>query len=103
MEKKQPMTTKMGAKEARNNFSELLGSVHFGHETVIVEKTGKPFVVVISPEEYARYQELVRERAVQAMERVHQRNAGLDPEQLERDVADMVEEVRRERYERRTG
>lgn len=97
------MTTKMGAKQARTNFSELLGSVHYGHETVVVEKAGKPFVVVISPEQYARYQELVRERAIQAMERVHKRNDDLDPERLEWDVADVVEQVRQERYERRTG
>lgn len=94
------MTTRMGAKEARNNFSELLGSVHYGHATVVVEKAGKPFVVVISPEEYARYQELVRERAVRAMERVHQRNEGLDPERLDREVAELVEEVRLERHAR---
>lgn len=97
------MTTTIGAKQARNNFSEMLGSVHYGHETVIVEKAGKPFVVVISPEEYARYQELVRERAIQAMERVQSRNAGLDPEQLEMDITDLVEQVRRERYAERPG
>lgn len=97
------MTTRMGAKEARSKFSELLGAVHFGQETVVVEKAGKPFVVVISPQQYERYQELVRQRAVEAVERAHRRNAQLDPEQLERDVAAVVEEVRQERYERPNG
>lgn len=31
-----------------------LGSIHYGNETVIVEKSGKPFAVVISPEQYER-------------------------------------------------
>jgi prevent-host-death family protein len=95
------VATIMGAKQARTNFSELLGSVHYGHETVIVEKAGKPFVVVISPEQYAQYQDLVRERAMQAMARVHQRNESVDPEQLEREIADLVEQVREERYAQR--
>ena len=94
------MTTRMGAKEARSKFAELLGAVHYGRETVVVEKAGKPFVVVISPQQYERYQELVRQRAIEAMERAHQRNEQIDPEQLERDIAAVVEEVRQERYER---
>lgn len=95
------MTTKMGAKQARDHFSELLGAVHYGNETVIVERSGKPFVVVISPEQYERYRALLRERAVRATERVHERNEHVDPEQIERDITAVVEQVRQDRYERR--
>ncbi|MGI8913377.1 MAG: type II toxin-antitoxin system Phd/YefM family antitoxin [Chloroflexota bacterium] len=92
------MTTRVGAKQARDNFSQLLGTVHYGKETVIVEKAGKPFVVVISPEEYDRYRQLVRQRAVQLIEHVHQRNEDVDPAELERDIVATVEQVRHERY-----
>jgi len=93
----------MGTKQARSNFSEPLGTVHFGHETVIVEKASKPFVVVISPEQYEHYRALVSEQAVRTTERMHERNEHLDPEQLERDITAVVEQVRQERHERRNG
>ena len=93
----------MGAKQARNNLSQLLGTVHYGNETLIVVKLGKPFAVAISPQQYDRYKELFRERAVQATERVQQRDEHPDPHQVERDITAVVEEVRQERYDQHTG
>lgn len=45
------LVKRMSAKEARDNFSDLLGLVHYSKEPVIVEKWGRPFVVVLSPED----------------------------------------------------
>ena len=53
------MVTRMGAREARNNFSDLLGNVHYGDQVVIVERSGRPMVAVIPIEMYDR---LVAER-----------------------------------------
>jgi prevent-host-death family protein len=36
------LTRRISAKEARDNFGDLLGSVHYGKQPVIVEKKGKP-------------------------------------------------------------
>jgi antitoxin (DNA-binding transcriptional repressor) of toxin-antitoxin stability system len=36
------MPTCVGAREARNNFATMLGRVHFGQETIIIERFGKP-------------------------------------------------------------
>ena len=41
------VTAHIGAREARNQFADLLGRGHFGGETVIVERSGKQMVAVI--------------------------------------------------------
>jgi prevent-host-death family protein len=53
------MVKTMGAREARNNFSQLLGQVHFGGQVVIVERFGRPMVAIIPLEAYQR---LIAER-----------------------------------------
>ncbi len=51
------MPTRIRAADARNNFAEILGRAHFGGETFLIEKQGKPFAVVLGIDEY---RELVR-------------------------------------------
>lgn len=40
-------TKRISAEEARDNFDDLLGSVRYGGQPVIVEKKGRPLAVVI--------------------------------------------------------
>jgi len=47
----------MSVQQARAHFSDLIGHVHFTHEAVLVEKRGKVFAVVVSPEQYAAHQQ----------------------------------------------
>ena len=49
----------LGAREARAQFADLLGRVHYRGDTVIVERSGKPMVAVIPIE---LYEQLVAER-----------------------------------------
>jgi PHD/YefM family antitoxin component YafN of YafNO toxin-antitoxin module len=46
------MLTKMTARQARDNFTDLLGAVYYGREQVAVEKKGRIFAVVMNPDEY---------------------------------------------------
>ncbi len=64
----------------------------------MVERNGKPFAVVISPEEYQQIQER-QERAWKSVERIQERNADKSPEEVLADVTAEVEAVRQERYE----
>ncbi|MGE5619756.1 MAG: type II toxin-antitoxin system Phd/YefM family antitoxin [Sphingomonadaceae bacterium] len=48
------MPIRIRAADARNNFAEILGRAHFGGETFLIEKQGKPFAVVLGIEEYRR-------------------------------------------------
>ncbi|MCL4459325.1 MAG: type II toxin-antitoxin system Phd/YefM family antitoxin [Chloroflexi bacterium] len=89
---------RISAREARANFSDLLGLVYYTKEPVIVEKRGRPFVVVISPEQYESLQK-EQERAWAVVDRVRERNADKAPEEVLRDATAEVEAVRHEMYE----
>lgn len=87
------MVKKIGAREARNNFSELLGQVHFGGQVVIVERFGRPMVAVIPVEDY---QQLIAEREArfQVLDEIRRRLPDLPVEEVEQDVAEAVAAVR---------
>ena len=95
------MTKRLSVREARANFSDLLGLVYYGKEPVVIEKKGRPVAVLISPEQWDRYQQQLKERFFETVDRVQDRNADADPQEVERDVTEAVEEVRRERYAQR--
>lgn len=90
------MTRRMSSKDARANFSDLLASVYYGQDPVIVERKGKPFAVVISPEEFEQYQKAQRARLFALIDEVQERNRDRDPDEIEADIAQAVEEVRRQ-------
>jgi prevent-host-death family protein len=100
MRRSTTVTKRMTAREARDNFSDLLGVVYYGNEPVIVERKGKPVAVVISPEQYERYEHQVDQRFRDAVDELRRRNADKDPDADIRDVTEVVEEVRRDQYER---
>ncbi len=54
---------------------------------------------VVSPEVVERRQREARERAWAVIERIGERNADKDPDEVLRDVTEAVEEVRQELYE----
>jgi len=83
----------MGAREARNNFAHLLGSVHYGNEVVIIERSGRPMVAVIP---VAMYEQLIAEREArfQVLDRIRGRLPDVPAEEVEQDVAEAVAAVR---------
>lgn len=91
---------RMSVRDARANFSELLGRVYYTKEPVVVERKGKPFAVVISPDQYAMLQKEL-ERSWQTVQQVQEQNADKDPEEVLQDVTQVVETVRQERHEQR--
>ena len=95
------MTRRMSVKETRANFSDVLAQVRDDQEPVIVERKGRPIAILISPEQWQHYQDAVRNRFFDAVDRLQERNRDADPEQVARDVTEAVEEVRRERYHQR--
>ncbi len=48
------MVQRLGAREARNHFADLLGRVGYGGEVVIVERSGKALVAMVPIEVYER-------------------------------------------------
>jgi prevent-host-death family protein len=91
----------MSSKEARANFSDIVGSVFYTKEPVVVEKNGKPMAVVISPDDYTRYQKAEKQQLLQTIREIREHNRDKDPEEIEADIAAAVEEVRQEEYDER--
>jgi prevent-host-death family protein len=66
------ITKRIGAHEARIQFSDLIDSVHYGGQPAIIERSGKPVVAVIPVE---TYQQLIaaRETHFQVLDRAQGR------------------------------
>lgn len=95
------ITRRMTAKQARDNFADLLGAVYYGKEPVMVEKQGRPFAVVLSPQEYERYEKFkqaAKQRLFEIIEEIQAKNKDADYEQVLEDVTKEVEQVRQEEY-----
>lgn len=93
------MTKTISVREARANFSEVLGSVHYTNQPVVVERNGKPYAVVVSPRQFEAFQKRL-DAAWDAIDRLRETNAHFDADEVYADVTQAVEEVRQELYER---
>jgi prevent-host-death family protein len=93
------VTKRYSVKDARANFSDVLGTVFYGQEAVIVERNGRPMAVLISPEQWERYQRSTKQQFFETVDQLQERNHDIDPVEAEREIAQAVEEVRRERNE----
>ncbi len=89
----------MSAREARNNFADLLGLVYYSKEPVIVEKRGRPFVVVTSPEDYEKLLK-EREERLAVFDEIRDRNRDVTPEEAEADAAREIAALRQEKRKR---
>jgi len=91
---------RMAAKEARAKFADVLGSVYYRNEPVIIEKNGKEVAVVISPWQWAALQQFDA-AAWERIARMQEHNDDKDPDEVLADVTAVVEEVRQEMYDER--
>ncbi|MFN8557370.1 MAG: type II toxin-antitoxin system prevent-host-death family antitoxin [Dehalococcoidia bacterium] len=89
------MTKRLSVTETRAHFTDVLDSVAHGREAVVVERDGRPLAVLISPEHWERYQALAKADLFAAIARIHEANRDAPPEEIEREVAEAVEAVRR--------
>lgn len=95
------ITQRMTARQARDNFADLLGSVYYGKESIVVEKKGQPFAVVVNPDEYGnyiKYKEAAKKRILEIIEEIQAANKDKTYEETLKDVTEAVEEARKERY-----
>lgn len=98
------ISRRVTAKEARDNFTDILGMVYYGKEPVVVEKKGRVFAVVINPDEYENYKiykKAAKKRFFEIVDKVQAKNKGVNPDRVLEDVTKVVEKVRQELYEKR--
>jgi prevent-host-death family protein len=94
------MTRRISIEDLRANLVDLACDVRETREPIVIEQQGRPQAVLISPDQYARFEEFVEARFRAAVDELRRRNADLDPDEVYADVTAIVEQVRRERDER---
>lgn len=92
-----PMTQTMTITDVERDFGKLVKKV-FNQETrVVVEDNGEPMAVLVSPYDLERLKRLdAREDAWRVVDEIRARNRDKDPDEVERDVAEAIEEMRAE-------
>lgn len=96
------MVERVGSREARRNFADLLGRVRYGGEVIIVERSGTPMAALVP---LALVEQVLAEREVhfEVIDRIREGTVGYSAEEIAADVAEAVREVRRERDEHGEG
>lgn len=88
------MIIRMGAREARQKLSELVGRVHYAGDTVILESSGKPMAAVVPLEMYNRMME-EREARFRVVDELRAAMPSVPEEEVEADIAEAVVAVRK--------
>lgn len=94
-----PMTQTIAASEARQQFSQLLNQVFRREKRVVIEKSGVPVAALVSAddlEQLRRFEEQRREDFA-VIDRIREAFKGVPAEEVEREVARAVAEVRTQR------
>jgi prevent-host-death family protein len=103
MAEREAMTQVINVTEARQKWSQLLNKVFRSRTRVIVEKSGIPVAAIISAEELERFNRLEEQRRqrFQILEEIGQAFKDEPPDEIEREVAKAIAEVRSEDRQRR--
>lgn len=87
------MAIRVSAREARNRFADIMGSIRYGGEEVIVERSGRPMAALIPVETYER---LVAERRTrfEVLDEIRSQLPDVAPEKVQEDIAQAINELR---------
>jgi prevent-host-death family protein len=104
MHGREPMIQTMNASQARQEWSEILNKVFRKQTRVLVEKSGIPVAAIVSTEDLERLRQLERDRAqrFELLDEIGERFKDESPEELERQVAKAISQVRAENRRRAT-
>lgn len=83
----------IGAREARAQFADLLGHVHYGNQTVIIERAGKPMAALVPLEVVEQYL-AARARLFAVVDEIRDQTSDTPQAEIEADVAEAVAAVR---------
>lgn len=96
------MKRRISAVEARKRLGEILESVYYRGDEVVIERAGKAMAVVIPAERYEAM-ERDRERLFELIEKNWERNKDVPYEEIEREVQQAIEEARGPKREKVPG
>lgn len=93
------------AADVQRSFDELLDEVNKQRKRVVVERGGKVVAALISAAELEYLEHMDRQRAehYKVIQEIQARNADIDPEEAERDIAEAIAEMRAEARAKRAA
>jgi prevent-host-death family protein len=96
------MKRTVSAVEARKRLGEILESVYYRGDEVIIERAGKPMAVVIPS---SRYESLQRQRRrfLDVIAELEEQSKTPEEKAIEREIEEAIQEVRAERRAREAG
>ena len=92
-----PSTETVEASEAQEEWTDLLARVSRRETRVLVERSGVPVAAIVSADDLRRLLQLDAEQSAEldrALDRMRAAFADVPEDQLERDVAEVIERVR---------
>jgi prevent-host-death family protein len=95
------MKKRVTAMQARQKFGEMLDGVYHKGDEVVIERNGKVMGVVIPGDKYDLFKRLrqeARKWALDFMTKIQHENKDADAELIEREIAEVIREVRQEKY-----
>lgn len=98
MRQRDPMTQTISMTDAQRDFGSLVKRVSKKETRVVVEDNGEPVAALVSPDDLDQLKRLdsYREDPWRVIDEIHARNRDKDPEEVERDVAEAIAEMREE-------
>lgn len=98
MAERQPITQNMAIGDVQKDLRPLVERVSRQETRVLVEDDGAPVAAIVSALDFKRLTQLDKQRAQRwkVFEEIHARNADKDPDEVERDVAEAIDEMRAE-------
>ncbi len=90
------MEKTIGAFEARRMFGQLIEEAFYKKDAFIIERSGRPMAVLVSIDDYQRWQQLGKEQFLTLLHAAQKRNAKAPAADLERDIERGLKQLRQE-------
>jgi hypothetical protein len=87
-------TRKVTVSKAREDFSNIVGNVFYGYQTISLMKGGEEMAIMVNPTIWKDYMSFLQKRVWEVIADVQKRNQNVDPEELKKDIEQALLEVR---------
>ena len=93
------MEKQINAYKARRNFGRVLEEAYYNKDAFVVTRSGREMAVIVSVDDYRKWQQLAKERASQMVKEVQGKNKDVPVAELEADVEKAVKMLRDEKQQ----
>ena len=97
------MEKSIGAYEARRKFGQLIEEAFYKHDHFVIERSGRGMAVIVPVDECQTWKRFAKERVFGIMEEVWGRNKDVASTELEQEVQEAIETLKREQSPRKAS